>query len=106
MTLSRYPFTRGLVGVGGYKGPPSEAGTVQVGYAVVEDAQRNGYATEATTALVRRAFGDARVRAVLADAHHALDSAIGVLEECGFACVGKGSDDGMLRYAFLRAWLG
>ena len=30
---------RRLVGVGGYKGPPSEGGTVEVGYAVVEDEQ-------------------------------------------------------------------
>lgn len=96
---------RRLVGVGGYKGPPSEGGTVEVGYAVVEDEQGNGYATEATTELVRHAFDDDRVRAVIAETYPALVLSIGVLEKCGFACVGKGSSDGSLRYAFLRGWL-
>ena len=96
---------RRVIGVGGYKGPPSGEGTVEVGYAVVEDAQRNGYATEATSALVRRAFEDDRVRAVLAETYPTLAPSIGVLEKCGFACVGKGAEDGGIRYAFLRAWL-
>ena len=96
---------RRLVGVGGYKGPPSAGGTVEVGYAVVDDAQGNGYATEATTALVRHAFDDARVRAVIAETYPALAPSIGVLEKCGFACVGKGAGDGAIRYAVLRPWL-
>ena len=96
---------RRVIGVGGYKGPPSEGGTVEVGYAVVEDAQRNGYATEATSALVRRAFEDDRVRAVFSETYPALAPSIGVLEKCGFSCVGKGAEGGSIRYAFLRAWL-
>lgn len=96
---------RRLVGVGGYKGPPTEDGTVEIGYSVGESAQRKGYATEATEALVVRAFDDVRVRAVVAETLPTSTASIGVLEKCGFACVGKGSEEGTIRYAFLRAWM-
>ena len=45
-----------LVGYAGYKGPPQSDGTVELGYGIVGDHKRNGYATEATLGLVRNAF--------------------------------------------------
>src|SRR4051812_17637270 len=45
-----------LIGLGGFKGGPTKDGTVEVGYSIVEDEQRKGYATEAVAGLCRQAF--------------------------------------------------
>jgi RimJ/RimL family protein N-acetyltransferase len=73
-----------LVGVCGFGGPPSADGTVVLGYSIVSDARRRGYATEATRALVRHAFDDQRVERVVAETFPALVGSIGVLEKSGF----------------------
>ena len=44
---------RTLVGSAGYKGPPSDDGTVEVGYGIVSDHRRRGYASEVVRGLVR-----------------------------------------------------
>ncbi len=44
-----------LIGSGGYKGPPSADGTVEVGYSIVVDHRRRGYASEAVHGLLARA---------------------------------------------------
>jgi RimJ/RimL family protein N-acetyltransferase len=81
-----------LAGAGGYKGPPDAAGGVELGYAVVEDRRRRGYASEAVRALLARAFGDARVTHVVAHTLPELTPSIGVLRATGFEFVGKGND--------------
>lgn len=57
---------RVLVGWGGFKGPPSQDGEVELGYAVAPSQRGRGFATAAARALVERAFADARVQTVLA----------------------------------------
>lgn len=57
---------RTLVGEGGYAGPPDANGHVEIGYAIIPDYRRRGLATEFALALTKRAFDDARVRAVTA----------------------------------------
>jgi len=86
-----------LIGVAGYKGPPAE-GAVEIGYGIVGDRQRRGYATEAAEALVRRAFGDPRVERVIAETLPGLIPSIGVLEKCGFTRVAESSEPGVIRY--------
>jgi len=81
-----------LAGAGGYKGPPDAAGAVELGYAVVEDRRRRGYASEAVRGLLARAFGDARVTHVVAHTLPELAPSIGVLRVTGFEFVGKGND--------------
>ena len=88
-----------LVGVGGYKGPPGEAGTVEIGYAVLPEFRRRGYATEAARGLVLHAFTHPRVHRVTAETLPELTPSIGVLEKCGFTYDGPGSEDGVIRYA-------
>jgi len=56
-----------LVGFGGFKGPPSADGVVEIGYAIAPAFRGRGLATDAVTQLVQRAFADGAVRAV--DAH-------------------------------------
>lgn len=43
--------TRGIVGIGGFVGPPDERGFVTMGYSVFPEFQRQGYASEAARAL-------------------------------------------------------
>jgi [ribosomal protein S5]-alanine N-acetyltransferase len=93
---------RELVGVVGYKGPPRDDGTVEVGYGVLPEHRRRGYAVEATNALVERAFGFPEVTQVVAETYPHLTPSIGVMEKCGLAFAGEGSEDGVVRYELPR----
>lgn len=91
------------VGVCGYKGPPDAEGTVEVGYSIVADHRRQGYATEATSGLMLRAFADPSVHRIVAETLPELTASIGVLEKLGFRFAGAGSEAGVVRYEFTRA---
>jgi RimJ/RimL family protein N-acetyltransferase len=81
-----------------FKGPPDSDGVVEVAYGIETEFGRQGYATEATEALVQFAFASGRVRIVRA--HTKLDNAasIRVLEKCGFRRLGEVMDpeDGLV----------
>ena len=91
-----------LIGTAGYKGPPSADGTVEVGYGIVSDHQRRGYASEATRALMARAFAHPAVRRVIAETLPELTPSIGVLRKCGFRLIGEGSEPGVIRFEITR----
>jgi [ribosomal protein S5]-alanine N-acetyltransferase len=93
---------RVLVGTAGYKGPPV-AGTVEVGYGIVTDHQRQGYASEAVRGLVARAFRVHEVHRVIAETLPHLTPSIGVLRKCGFELTGDGSEPGVIRFELTRA---
>lgn len=95
-----------VIGTAGYKGPPSEDGTVEVGYSVVADHQRRGYATEAVAGLVRHAFDRPAVQRVIAETLPELAPSIGVLRKSGFEPAGEGSEPGVLRFELTRASYG
>lgn len=59
--------TQTLVGFGGFKGPPSPDGVVEIGYAIAPAFRGQGLATDAVAQMLARAFADITVRAV--DAH-------------------------------------
>jgi RimJ/RimL family protein N-acetyltransferase len=86
-----------LVGVAGYTGPQVE-GVVEIGYSIVPEHRRRGYATEAAAALVAHAFSFEAVDAVIAETLPELVPSIGVLEKLGFALVGEGAEAGVIRY--------
>jgi len=90
-----------LIGTAGYKGPPSE-GTVEIGYGLVADEHRRGYATEAARALIARAFVVPEVRRVIAETLSGHAASIGVLQECGFGPIEGGSEPGVIRFALTR----
>lgn len=98
-----------LIGVCGFKGAPSEAGEVELGYGVLAEHRRQGYASEAVRAMVAYAFSDARVRVIVGQTLASLAPSIGVLEKCGFQHAGAGSDDDVppgetvVRYELRRA---
>ena len=93
---------RVLVGIAGYKGPPA-GGTVEIGYAMLPEHRRQGYATEASAALIAHAFERPDVEAVLAETLPTLLPSIGVLEKLGFVFEGEGSAPGVIRYRLARA---
>ncbi len=97
------PEERVVVGVCGYKGPPDEMGTVEVGYSVLAGERRRGYASEAVGALVDRAFADPAVTRVVAETYPELAPSIGVLEKQGFRFAGDGSEERVIRYELPRA---
>jgi [ribosomal protein S5]-alanine N-acetyltransferase len=93
---------RELLGIAGYLGPPSDEGVVEIGYAIAEEHQRRGYATEAVRALMQRAFTDPTVARVAATTYASLEPSIGVLRKAGFALVGQDIASGIVRYEHRR----
>ena len=95
-----------LIGSGGYKGPPSADGTIEVGYGIVSDHRRRGFASEAVRGLLAHAFGFPEVQRVIAETLPELTPSIGVLRKCGFRPIGEGSEPGVLRFELARAEYG
>ena len=94
--------SRTLIGTAGYKGPSADDGTVEVGYGIVSDHRRRGYAVEATRALLTRAFAESAVRRAIAETLPELTPSIGVLEKCGFRFIGDGAETGVIRFELMR----
>jgi RimJ/RimL family protein N-acetyltransferase len=94
---------RTLVGTAGYKGPPSPTGIVEVGYGIVPEYQRRGYASEAVRGLLAKAFSLPTVHQVIAETLPELTPSISVLRKCGFQLLGEGSEPGVIRFALTRA---
>lgn len=88
---------RTLVGTAGFKGAPAE-GTVELGYGVVAEHQRHGYASESVRGMLAHAFAVPSVTRVIAETLPGLVASIGVLEKCGFRFIGDGSEPGVIRY--------
>jgi RimJ/RimL family protein N-acetyltransferase len=94
-----------LVGVLGYKGPVNAAGIVEVGYGILPEYRRQGLASEATQAVIDRAFGHPDVKSVVAETYPHLSASIAVMMRCGMSLIGEGSEDGVVRYGITReAW--
>jgi len=96
---------RTLIGVAGYKGPPTPEATVEIGYGIVPEQRRRGFATEAARALIGHAFAIPTIDRVLAETLPELVPSIGVLHKCGFRLLGEGSEPGVIRFELARsAW--
>src|SRR5262245_38931288 len=74
---------RVLVGDGGFKGPRDAAGIVEIGYAIIPEFRRRGYATEAARGLTAWAFGHPQVTAVAAETLVDGFESMGVLTRVG-----------------------
>ena len=94
--------TRLVVGTAGFTGPPSADGTVEVGYSIVEEHHRRGYATEAVRGMVRHAFAIPVVSRVIAETLPELEPSIGVLRKSSFRLTGVGSGPGIIRFELTR----
>ncbi len=90
---------RTLIGTAGFKGSPGAGDSVEIGYGIVREFQRQGFATEAALALIARAREVPGVTCVTAETLPELVASIGVLRRCGFVLAGPGSEPGVIRYA-------
>ena len=90
------------IGVAGFTGPPVD-GRCEIGYSVMPDQQRMGYATEAVRALLQRAFASKGVDEVIAYTYPNLTPSIGVMTKCRFVFDGPGNAIGTVRYRVRRA---
>ncbi len=84
-----------VIGDAGFVGPPDETGAVTLGCAIIESARRQGYATEAMSALLDWASTQTGLTCVLAEATRANPAAQRLLERIGMHPIGE---DGQLLY--------
>ena len=81
-----------LIGTCGYKGTPSIAGEVEIGYEIAEAYQGQGFATEAARALVDNAFRHESVKIVSALTLAEKNASNFLLQKIGFQFVGAHED--------------
>jgi len=91
-----------LIGICGFKGRPDRSGSVEIGYSILSEFQRKGFATEAVASLVGWAFSHHNVNEICAETLPHLAQSIGVLKKNGFELSGAGSEMGVIRYAVNR----
>lgn len=72
-----------IIGSMGFKQPPDETGTLELGYDIIPKYQGNGYATEMAKALVDWAFDQPGVDRVIAECLSTNIPSIRVLEKIG-----------------------
>jgi RimJ/RimL family protein N-acetyltransferase len=83
-----------LVGAGGYFGPHSEEGDVEIGFSVMPSCRRMGYAMEIAGALIENAFTYKDVKRVIAHTSPENTASRKVLEKCGFSYVSRDEETG------------
>jgi RimJ/RimL family protein N-acetyltransferase len=81
-----------LIGTCGYKGTPSFAGEVEIGYEIAEAYQGQGLATEAARALVDNAFQHDSVKVVMAYTLAEKNASNVLLQKIGFQYVDEHVD--------------
>jgi RimJ/RimL family protein N-acetyltransferase len=86
-----------LVGGGGFLGPPA-GGVVQMGYSVLPEFQRRGYATEMVRGLASWAFVQPNVAVIGAETEWANPASVRVLERTGFEQAGTATDPAGMRF--------
>jgi RimJ/RimL family protein N-acetyltransferase len=89
-----------VVGDIGFVGPPDGRGTVEVGYSVIPDRRRRGYATEAARAIVAWALTQPSVQVVVAGCDCDNAPSIRILERLGFRRTGEAN--GQIRWRYDR----
>lgn len=90
--------SRAVVGDIGFKGPPDDAGVIEIGYSVTGDRRRRGYATEAARALAEWALRQPNVRLIVASCDPNNLPSIRTLERVGFNRAGEVDGEMKWRY--------
>jgi RimJ/RimL family protein N-acetyltransferase len=91
-----------LIGAGGYFGPPTEAGEVEIGYSMVPAWQGQGYAAEMVRLLVHQAFAVDRVRRIVAHTAAQNVASCRLLKRLGFRQNGADEKSGNIRFEIER----
>lgn len=77
------PSAKILVGNGGFKGGPDDAGAVEIGYEIASELWNQGFATEAARAMIAYAFTHPTVQAVIAHTLAETNASNAVLQKLG-----------------------
>jgi ribosomal-protein-alanine N-acetyltransferase len=80
-----------IIGDSGYKGKPVDK-TVEIGYNILPDHRKKGYATEAVRALIKHAFSFDYIENVKAECCITNTASKRVLEKCGMRIYGQKND--------------
>lgn len=87
-----------VVGDIGFRGPPGDSGTIEIGYSVTPSRRRRGYATEAASALARWAQSQPGVDVIVAGCDVNNVPSIRTLERAGFHRTGEANGEIRWRY--------
>lgn len=82
-----------VVGHAGFHGPPDERGMVEIGYTVLPEHRRRGYARAAVRELIRFAEGEANAQVIRASISPDNAASLAVIRPFGFERVGEQWDD-------------
>lgn len=89
-----------VIGDIGFHGPPDEAGTVEIGYSIVEQCRGCGLAGESAVAICGLAWSRPEVGRIIAQTDEGNEASAGVLRHAGFREDGPG--DGMRNFSLDR----
>lgn len=89
-----------VIGDIGFKGLNSEDESVDIGYGIIVEERRRGYAEEAANALIQWAFTDKRVKKITASCLHENQSSVHLLKKLRFTESFK--DDQMLFWSLQK----
>ena len=96
------PFLAGMVGMMA----PDPAGACVIGYSILSEYRRHGYASEALAGVVDWGFAHAGVRCMVGETYPELIGSIRTMERNGFRLSGRGSGERIIRYELTReAWV-
>ncbi|MDD4050453.1 MAG: GNAT family N-acetyltransferase [candidate division Zixibacteria bacterium] len=91
-----------LVGDGGFMGLPDEDGTVEIGYSILPEFRRQGYAREGVAGLLAVAFGIREIDTVMAETEKDNAASIHLLEKLGFCRMLGAGETGTVWFALTR----
>jgi ribosomal-protein-alanine N-acetyltransferase len=98
MSLASADGTRTLVGSLGAFSKPESPAECEIGYGVLPQFQRRGFATEGARALIEYLRGDERIVSVIAHTFPSIPESVRVMERCGMRFDGDGEEAGTIRY--------
>lgn len=84
---------KALIGVGGFAGPPTESGMVEIGYNIAPAYRNRGLATEAAQGLIDYALSQPQIRMVDAHTLSERNASTRILEKAGMRKIGTSYDD-------------
>jgi len=101
-----HPAMKTLVGSGGFKGGPDDAGVVEIGYEIASEYWNRGFGTEAARGMADIAFSRAEVQVVMAHTLAETNASNRILQKLGMKFVAEivDPDDGPIwRWHLSRA---
>ena len=90
--------TRTLIGTVGAFSKTDPPTICEIGYGILPPYEGQGFATEATQALIAHLQRDRRVSALIAHTYPSILASIRIMEKCGLTYDGEGEEAGTIRY--------